>query len=77
MRKRFGNFYNHGYGNKNVEFNEPWQKEVLLRHRWWGEFGNAPDPFDIPPKYRACHIALIRGSDKKREKERRKADRKT
>jgi len=47
----------------------------VVRHRWWSEYGgSAPDPYDIPAKIREAHLAILRGKDKKREKEQRKAE---
>ena len=46
----------------------------MVRHRWWSEFGGAPDPYDVPKKIRQVHMAIIHGADQKREKEQRKAE---
>jgi len=70
--RRSTSFVEIGYG-KSVDLAEPWKERERVRHRWWSEFGGAPDPYDIPSKIRQVHLAIMDGSDRKREKEQRKA----
>lgn len=71
---QYGSFVKYGYG-KSVDFDERWMEKEAARARWWSEYGNAPDPFDLPSKIRDVHLAIMRGKDKKQQEEQRKADR--
>ena len=52
-------------------------QEVVQNHNWWGEFGNAPDPNELPPAKLEAHFAIMEGKQARREDERKKAESKS
>lgn len=51
------------------------ERRVLHRAQWWGEYGCPVDPGELPVDEYDAHMAILQGKAEKQKEEKKKADR--
>lgn len=73
MRRSKG-FVEYGKGTR-VAPEEPWEQRVMEDAILWDEYGLPLDPRQLPRREYEAHLAIVRGKQEHRERERKKAER--